>query len=195
MEVPPESSPEHHRNLPRRRDHRLVVAGRGIDNVGDIKTVAVQGRGRETSDVVAVAATGHREASFRASTSSFFSRGVLRSLFAVYYDRPAGWKGRARARAVRQRVVGLEGDPAENRRDGEREAIGQMAGIVSHGDGAARQLDFEVRKGCPGLREKKCGRTRPTRVAFLLCPSLARGKRATMHQWPFQAQDYSRFSQ
>lgn len=81
--------------MPCRRGLRLVVAGRGIDNVGDIKTVAVHGRCGEARDVVAVTAAGRREASFRASPSSFFSRMVLRSLFSVYYDRPAGRKGRA----------------------------------------------------------------------------------------------------
>lgn len=94
VEVPPESSPEHHCNLPCRRIHRLVVAGRGIDNGGDIKTVAIQGRGGETRDVVAVTAAGRRE-DFRASPPSFFSSRVRRSFFTVYYDRPAGWKGRA----------------------------------------------------------------------------------------------------
>lgn len=95
VEVPPQSRPKHHRNLTRWRHHRFIIAGRRIDNIGDIEAVAVQGGGCEAGDIIAVAATGGRPSISRASSSSFFGRRLSRGFFTVDDDCPAWWEGRA----------------------------------------------------------------------------------------------------
>ena len=126
MEIPPQGSPKHQRNLARGRGDRLVVTGRRVDDIRDIEAVAAQGGGCEAGGAIVVTA---RRVLILASGSASLLGGFLGRLLAVDDDGPTRRKS-----GVVDVVVGLEGDPTKHRRHGEREAVGQVAAGVSHGD-------------------------------------------------------------
>lgn len=130
MEIPPHGRPQHHGNLARGRRDRFEVTRGRVDYIRNVERIAVQGGDGEAGSVIAIINA--------LSVRAWGRFDSIFELFSVYDNRPARWKGGV---LLDVEVGGFECYPTKDWRDSEGEAIGQVAGGVSHGEVIQRERE------------------------------------------------------